>query len=207
MRLLVTAGGLARLSGLGVAELMRLRGLKWSKASALVAAFGLARRMSRSRLPRGQRVTGPHDVARFYGGQLQGQSTEQFHALYLDAKHRVLTVAMVSAGTADASLVHPREVFRPGLRAGAHALVVVHNHPSGDPSPSPEDREITDRLNQVGQLLGVELLDHVVLGEGAFYSFAEQRRIALGSSATDGSDGDLSPAASGTADGRLGSRV
>jgi DNA repair protein RadC len=95
---------------------------------------------------------------------------EQFHLLLLDGRHRVLREVMASRGTLTASLVHPREVFRPALREGAAALVVVHNHPSGDPGPSHEDREVTRRLVQAGALLGVPLLDHVVVAERGWVS-------------------------------------
>jgi DNA repair protein RadC len=99
---------------------------------------------------------------------------EHFLAIYLDTRHRAIGVHVVSIGTADVSLVHPREVFGPALMLHATALIVVHNHPSGDPCPSAEDKRLTERLRDAGTLLGIELLDHLVLGSERFFSFADE---------------------------------
>lgn len=104
---------------------------------------------------------------------LREEAVEVFGVLLLDGRHRVTGWAEVSRGTLTSSLVHPREVFGPALRMGAAAVIVAHNHPSGDPSPSLEDRAITDRLKQAGTLLGVPLLDHIIIGAGqSFEAFA-----------------------------------
>ena len=97
--------------------------------------------------------------------------------ILLDARHRVLRSEMISQGTLTASLVHPREVFRPALRDAAAALVLVHNHPSGDPTPSAEDREVTARLANAGEILGVQVLDHIVVAERGYSSLREQGEI------------------------------
>ena len=97
--------------------------------------------------------------------------------ILLDARHRVLRSEMISQGTLTASLVHPREVFRPALRDAAAALVLVHNHPSGDPTPSAEDREVTTRLASAGEILGVRVLDHIVVAERGFCSLREQGEL------------------------------
>jgi DNA repair protein RadC len=97
--------------------------------------------------------------------------------ILLDARHRVLRSEMISQGTLTASLVHPREVFRPALRDAAAALVLVHNHPSGDPTPSAEDREVTARLASAGEILGVRVLDHIVVAERGFCSLREQGEL------------------------------
>lgn len=103
---------------------------------------------------------------------------EHFVALHLDARHRIKSTETISIGTATASLVHPREVFRAAIRLGTVALILCHNHPSGDPEPSPDDREITGRLRQAGELLGIKVLDHVILGRDGrgvrYYSFREE---------------------------------
>jgi DNA repair protein RadC len=114
------------------------------------------------------------DAARMVRAFIAGDPRESFVAVYLDNRHKVLAIHRVSIGTADASMVHPREVFGPALTMGAVALVVAHNHPSGDPMPSTEDRLVTERLRQAGDLLGVQLLDHVVIGSDRFYSFSEE---------------------------------
>jgi DNA repair protein RadC len=105
---------------------------------------------------------------------LANRTQEEFWVLLLDGRHALMSLAQVSKGTATSSLVHPREVFGPAVRESAAAVIVAHNHPSGDPNPSVEDREVTRRLRAAADLIGIPLLDHVVLGsEGAFYSFAQ----------------------------------
>jgi DNA repair protein RadC len=104
---------------------------------------------------------------------------ERFLVVLLDGRYRVLRQEVVSQGTLTASLVHPREVFRPALREAAAALILVHNHPSGDPTPSPEDREITARLAKAGEILGVRVLDHVVVAERGYCSLREEGAPAL----------------------------
>ena len=113
-------------------------------------------------------------VAQLCRAVLGDDPREGFLAVYLDNRHRVLAVHRVSIGTCDGVTVHPREVFGPGLQLGAQAIVVAHNHPSGDPTPSSEDRMATERLRQAGQILGVELLDHVVIGAARYFSFADE---------------------------------
>jgi DNA repair protein RadC len=102
---------------------------------------------------------------------------EQFVAVLLDGKNRILGFNIVSTGSLTAALVHPREVFKPAILASAAAIVLVHNHPSGDPEPSAEDRAITERLKQAGELVGIRVLDHVVIGEDSYRSFAELNLI------------------------------
>jgi len=97
--------------------------------------------------------------------------------LLLDGRHRVMSESQVSQGTLTASLVHPREVFRAAVRAAAAAIVLVHNHPSGDPSPSREDRDVTARLVAAGELIGIQVVDHVVVADAGYYSFQEEGEI------------------------------
>ncbi len=113
------------------------------------------------------------DVFRFLQRKARVWDREHFLMLPLDGKNRVLGFEVVSVGTLTASLVHPREVFKAAILANAAAIVVAHNHPSGDPTPSAEDRAITQRLKQAGELLGIRLLDHVVLGADRYYSFVD----------------------------------
>jgi DNA repair protein RadC len=120
-------------------------------------------------------------VFRHFHARLRDAAQEHFCVLLLDGRHRVLGEEVVSLGTLTASLVHPREVFRPALRASAAALILVHNHPSGDPEPSPEDRTVTERLGRAGELLGVPVLDHVVIAERGFRSLRDEG--ALGAQA------------------------
>jgi DNA repair protein RadC len=119
-------------------------------------------------------MRGPADIAAFMRRAVTDDAREHLVALYLDGRHRAVAHQIVSVGTATASLVHPREVFQPAIMLGACAVVVAHNHPSGDPSPSREDREITERLAQAGKLLGIPLLDSIVwTRQGRFTSLRE----------------------------------
>jgi len=169
-RELLGADGLHGLARRLPAELECHPGIGPAKAASLLAALELARRLAERRLENGAPIRGPEDVFLHFHARLRDMPHEQFHLLLLDGRHRVLREIMASRGTLTASLVHPREVFRPALREGAAALVVVHNHPSGDPGPSHEDREVTRRLVQAGALLGVPLLDHVVVAERGWVS-------------------------------------
>jgi DNA repair protein RadC len=119
------------------------------------------------------------DVVALLAAFLRDDPRERFVAVYLDGKHRPIAVHDAHVGTAASAPVHPREVFGPALLLAATAVVVGHNHPSGDPTPSAEDRAVTERLRQVGELVGVEMLDHVVLGEAAYFSFASECTFPL----------------------------
>jgi DNA repair protein RadC len=114
------------------------------------------------------------DVANLAREFLRDDPRERFVAVYLDAKHRPIAIHDAHVGSANATTVHPREVFGPAVALSATAIVVAHNHPSGDPTPSEEDRGVTERLRKAGELLGVELLDHVVIGSERYYSFASE---------------------------------
>jgi DNA repair protein RadC len=171
--LLARHGGLPGLARSDLRELTSVRGIGRTKAASLFAAIELGRRISRRRLREGDAVRGPEDVFRHFYARLRSAAQEHFCVLLLDGRHRILGEEVVSLGTLTASLVHPREVFRPALRASAAALVLVHNHPSGDPEPSPEDRSVTERLARAGELLGIPILDHVVVAERGFRSLRE----------------------------------
>ena len=177
--LLQHCGGLARLADADLGEVLRVPGLGPVRAAAVCAAFGLARRLSEQRCGPGTLVREAGDVARVVRETVRGARRESFFALLLNARHRVLGLRQVSVGTLDSAPVHPREVFGPAVREGAAALIVAHNHPSGDPRPSAQDRRVTDRLRSAGALLGIELLDHLVVGSNRYYSFAAEGLRAL----------------------------
>lgn len=123
-------------------------------------------------------VSSPEALATLFRGIIGDETRETFAAVYLDARHNPIGWHIVSIGTVSESLVHPREVFRPAIAIGASAIAVAHNHPSGDPSPSREDRSVTERLGVAGALLGIRLLDHVIIGEDRHYSFKASGGIA-----------------------------
>jgi len=177
-RELLGSHGLKGLARTLPSELEQHDGVGPAKAATLLAALEIGRRLSERRLENGDPIRGPEDVFLHFHARLRDMPHEQFHLLLLDGRHRVLREVMASRGTLTASLVHPREVFRPALREGAAALVVVHNHPSGDPGPSLEDREVTRRLVQAGSLLGVPLLDHVVVAERGWVSLRGEGEMA-----------------------------
>ena len=152
-------------------------GLSRAGSERLTAAFALGRRVERAaRHPRASMRT-PSLVHELLAPEMRGLERETFHALLLDGKHRLQHVSRVSEGTLTCSLVHPREVFGPALREGAAALIVAHNHPSGDPEPSAEDISVTRRLIEAGRLVGIPLVDHVVIGEGSYVSIRERIRF------------------------------
>ncbi len=172
--LLSSVGGIRRLADASAVELEE-HGLASAQVVRLQAALGLARRLANARLPVGGRVRSAADVAALVWHSVHGSCQEQFFALLLNVRHRVLAMRRISIGSLTSAVVHPREVFRMVLREGAAAAVFAHNHPSGEPAPSEEDRTLTQRLIEAGQLIGVEVLDHLVVGEGRYFSFAEGR--------------------------------
>lgn len=172
-RVLETAGGLARLERLGRIDGATLPGFWPRRAAMLRAALELGRRAQALPLGVGSPVRDAESVWAHFRGRLPQLDREAFYVLLLDGKNRVQAEVRVSEGSLTAALVHPREVFSPAIRDGAAALILVHNHPSGDPTPSAEDVALTERLRQVGDLVGVRILDHVVVGRGRWVSMAE----------------------------------
>ncbi|MEA2624162.1 MAG: repair protein RadC [Candidatus Binatota bacterium] len=170
---LETFRGLKGAARASTRELLLVRGLGPAKAAAVAAAFELGRRAFSPARENGSVFRSSADVFAHFRGRLGLLRKEVFCVLLLDAKHRKLREVQVSEGTLTASLVHPREVFAPAIRESAAAILLVHNHPSGDPTPSVEDVQITRRLREVGDLVGVRVLDHVIVGDGAHYSFAD----------------------------------
>lgn len=172
--LLAHFGSLRRLTEASTTELCRLPGIGPAKAAEVMAVGELARRFATTTLQPGARYTRSDDVFRHFHERLRDRRKEVFLALLLDAKNRVLREVQVSEGSLNASIVHPREVFVPVVRESAAAVLFVHNHPSGDPTPSREDLELTSRLQEVGTLMGVRVLDHIIIGNGRYTSFADQ---------------------------------
>ena len=153
-----------RLAGASVEELSAIKGVGTAKAVQLKAAFALASRLPATREARPMLRT-PRDVADRLREEMQHFEVEEFHVLMLDTKNRLIRDIKVSKGTLNASLVHPREVFREAIRAGAASVILVHNHPSGDPTPSGDDIRITREMMEAGRLLKIEVLDHIIIGK------------------------------------------
>lgn len=155
-----------------VERLMSILGLPLVKACQVVATFELGRRFYLEEPGRLPCLRTPEEVHR-YAQDMEGLTKEEFRGLYLNARNKVIHDEIISIGTLTANLVHPREVFRPAFEYGCAAIIVVHNHPSGDPSPSEEDTSLTRQLVQVSKIMGIELLDHVIIGKGSFVSLKE----------------------------------
>ncbi len=149
-------------------ELMEVNGIGEAKACIILAAVELGRRIGQVRNPGRVVISSPADVDRLLRGRIANLDRENFVVVLLNTKNEVIETSTVSVGTLSASLVHPREVFKPAIRASAASVVLVHNHPSGKVEPSREDREITRRLVEAAEILGVEVLDHVIMGDGYF---------------------------------------
>jgi DNA repair protein RadC len=174
---LAESGGLHALVRARHEVLTRVRGIGAARAAQMLAAIELGRRtLTRAREERVQ-LTTPRAVAEFLLPQYGARPVEQFGVLLLDTKHRVLRSTVLSVGTLDASVVHPREVFREAAAANAAAIVLFHNHPSGDPEPSPEDERLTRRLVAAGVLMGIDVLDHVILGDVRYCSLREKGKL------------------------------
>lgn len=167
------AGGLEWLAAARPEDLCQIPGIGPAKAAQLTAAVELGRRLAAARPPR-PRVRCPADVSRLVMAGMRDLDREHFYVVLLNTKHYVVGVELISIGTLNGSMVHPREVFRAAIRRGAAALILVHNHPSGDPSPSPEDVQVTRRLVEAGRLLGMDVLDHVIIGDNRYVSLREQ---------------------------------
>lgn len=167
-------GDVRGLAAVGYDELLRLDGMTEERANRLVAASELGRRASTTPLRRGDAIRASADVYRAYHPRLRDLPKERFYVILVDGRHRVMSESLVSEGTLTSAPVHPREVYREAIRAGAAAVFCLHNHPSGDPNPSADDLEITRRLAEVGEMVGIRLLDHVVVGDGAYVSLADR---------------------------------
>jgi DNA repair protein RadC len=166
-------GSLRRLASHSSGSLTRVEGLGSTRALAIHAALELGRRMSAESFEDGTPLRSPRDVWRAYAPRLEDLPVEEFHVAVLDAQHRLDRDILVTRGILNSSLVHAREVFREAIAERAAAIVLVHNHPSGDPTPSPDDRAITTQLVAAGKLLDIPVADHVVIGRGRYLSFSE----------------------------------
>ncbi|HVC20526.1 MAG TPA: DNA repair protein RadC [Vicinamibacterales bacterium] len=174
---LQAGGGLHGLVRLTVDDLCRIGGVGPARAAQVLAAVALGRRtLVRGGAARVQ-IAGPGDAAAYLMPQFGARAVEHFGVVLLDTKHRVLRTAVISVGTLDASLVHPREVFREAIAGSAAAILLFHNHPSGDPAPSADDEDLTTRLVMAGRLIGIDVIDHLILADTRYCSFKETGRI------------------------------
>ncbi len=173
---LVKRYGIAGLGDMGAADLREVSGLEWFESMRVMAAIELGRRSALARKGEQPTVTQPQQVWRLFAN-LANEKQEHFCAALLDSKGHLIGRPTIHIGTINSSLVGPREVFRPAVQAGAASVILVHNHPSGNPEPSPEDIEITRKLKRVGDLLDIPVLDHVIIGHDPEYVSLHDRGL------------------------------
>ncbi len=172
--LLASAGGsLRRMAMQPVAALTAIGGVGMARAVTIHAALEIGRRFASEARDDGEPVRSPRDVARVFAPRLEDLPVEEFHVAILDAQHRLERDVTITRGLLTSSLVHPREVFREAIAERAAAVILVHNHPSGDPTPSADDRLVTEQLVAAGKLLDIPVHDHIIIGRGRYTSFAE----------------------------------
>ena len=172
--LLTSMGSLRAIASAKPSELAQVKGIGLAKAAQLLAAVELGRRIALEEMGEQPAITRPEDVYALLHHQLRDEKQEHVIVLLLNTKNRVIRQTTVTKGTLDSSLLHPREVFREAIRHSASSIILAHNHPSGDPTPSNEDVQLTKRIYQAGQLVGIDLLDHVILGDGRWISLRSQ---------------------------------
>ncbi len=175
--LLAAHGGLRGLVRSGADDLGRAPGVGRAKAAQVLAAIELGRR-TLTKAPRDRvQLLAPHASAAFLMPAYGGRAVERFGLVLLDTKYRVIRTTLVAVGTSNASVVQPRDVFREAAVGSAAAIIVFHNHPSGDPTPSPDDVDLTRRLAAAGTLLGIDVVDHIILGDARYCSFKELGKL------------------------------
>jgi DNA repair protein RadC len=173
-RILSQVGGLRQLADLSIEEMIEIKGIGPAKAVQLKAGIELGRRMANSRLNEPVIIRSPQDAAAILTEQLRYLQKEHFVCLFLNTKNHVIAQETLSMGSLNASIVHPREVFRAAIKCSSASIICAHNHPSGDPAPSPEDIALTARLLKAGEIVGIDVLDHLIIGDKGFVSLKEK---------------------------------
>lgn len=161
---LISLYGLEKLNSLSLSELMKIKGIKLGKASKLIAAFELSKRVNSGKICE-KIIKNPSDIACHYMEKLKDLKKEHFIAVFLDSKNKIIKDEVISIGTLNSSLVHPREVFKEAIRNSANSIILVHNHPSGSVEASDEDYRVNKVLIEVGELVGIKVLDHLIIGD------------------------------------------
>jgi DNA repair protein RadC len=173
-RLTARFGDLEHLARASIEELCSVDGVGTVKALEIKAALELGKRLAAYTGEERPTVRSPEEASALFMSQFTGLNKEHFRAVLLNTKNHVLKTVEISVGSIDASLVHPRECFRPAVAASAASIILMHNHPSGDPEPSTDDINITKRLKETGKVLGIEVLDHIIFGAGKYVSLKEK---------------------------------
>lgn len=176
--ILAQFGSLRALAQASIDELCQLKGIGPAKAIQIKASFELARRLSAFSEKNKPMISSPTDVANYLMDDMSHLQREELRIVVLNTKNEVLAIPTVTVGTLNSNLSHPRETFRQAIQKNAASIIIVHNHPSGDPQPSPEDIGLTTRYVEAGKILGIEVLDHVIIGAGSFISLREEGYIS-----------------------------
>lgn len=176
-QILKEIGNIQNLKNISFHELTKIKGIGAAKACLILAIQELHKRMNRKQEKIVDvKITNPEIVYDYYKS-IVNENQEYFYCLYLDSNKKVLKEKLLFMGTVNQSMVHPRDIFKEAYTVNATAFICVHNHPTGDVRPSKEDKIVTQRLNQIGELMGIKLVDHVIVGEGKYYSFLENGKI------------------------------
>ena len=177
IEVLNTFGELTKIEMASLREITSIKGMGKAKIAQIKAAFELGRRLAEEPFIKGSVFSSGHDVFAYFRGRFKNLKKEVFYCMMLDAKNRILKDCKVSEGTLTNSLIHPREAFKDAIKESAVSVIFVHNHPSGDPSPSREDILVTERLVSVGEVIGIRVLDHVIIGDEKYTSMKEKGYI------------------------------
>jgi DNA repair protein RadC len=174
-RLLGNFNNMQGIAEASIEELRKVRGIGLAKACQIKAAFELANRWDKTSLAVDKiTVKTPEDAYNIFKSKSRGQKKEHFWAIFLDTRNRVIKTAEISIGSLDTSIVHPREVFKEAIASSASSMIAGHNHPSGNPEASQDDIKLSRRLKETGQLLGIDMVDHIIIGDGKFLSMKRE---------------------------------
>lgn len=169
--------GLEFLKDSTLEELIQVQGIGKCKAAQLLAAVELGKRIGSSDVVKPKKITSPRDVSDYMMKEMKGYKKEFFKTIMLDTKNNIICYEDISVGSLNSSIVHPREVFNRAIKRSSASIILVHNHPSGDPTPSKEDINITRRLVEAGQIIGIRVLDHIIVGNKRYVSLKEEEII------------------------------
>lgn len=175
--LLTTFGDFRQLDLLSVRELCAIKGIGLAKAAQVKAALEIGKRMSSQYGGKKKQFRSSEDVVNYYIPLMRNIKKEIFKIILLDSKNKILKDILISQGSLTSSLVHPREVLNPAIKESAASIILIHNHPSGDPTPSQDDIEITHRLKQACDIVGIKVLDHIIIGEKSHFSFVDRKML------------------------------
>lgn len=173
-RILVQFEKLHALKHATVEEMIGIKGVGEAKAIQILAAIELGKRLAQKEMDSKYTIRSPEDAAHFLMPEMTSLQQENFVALFLNVKNQIVHKQTIFVGSLNASIVHPREIFREAIRRSAASILVAHNHPSGNPTPSPEDIDVTKRLIEAGLIVGIELIDHIIIGDHQFISLKEK---------------------------------